>query len=113
MAQWGWTPADTDETNSCDFENFWKAKPVTDALGLNAKPKSSGGDNECFCIEHGNELAKDKDGKRVSLMRQTYMVGEKEYMVSWSVVEWGRKACGRVLTVGIENWGVVSGCGES
>jgi hypothetical protein len=51
------------------------------ALGLNGKPKSAGGDNACYRIEH-RDPSKQENGHQVPAINQWYRIGGNDYRVS-------------------------------
>jgi hypothetical protein len=50
-------------------------------VGIDAKFKDKGGQNECFAVYH-LRVEQDKQGKSVPVANQRYTVGEKSYRVS-------------------------------
>jgi hypothetical protein len=86
LKKWGWRDAGNSQ-DSCDFDASWKIGEGLDELGLSDKPKEDGGDNECFRVEHGDEMRKDDKGDRIPILKQTYTVGEGNNKKRYSVRE--------------------------
>jgi hypothetical protein len=71
----------------CDQKNYWNVETACNALGLNTKPASYGGDNLCYKFEHFDSSLKDENGASVPKSKQTYIVGDKQYRATSSSFE--------------------------
>lgn len=80
LATWKWSEVDP-STYSCKMDDHWKMSSAMEALGLNGKPRSEGGDNVCFRVEHWDPKAV-KDGQRIPAINQWYNVDGTDYQVS-------------------------------
>ncbi|KAF2032388.1 hypothetical protein EK21DRAFT_61098, partial [Setomelanomma holmii] len=81
---WFWHEAEYNQEINCDFltdgtDNYNEIGTALSALGLSSKPKSAGGDNMCYSIEHFDENAKDKDSDFQDDINQVYWVDGHDY----------------------------------
>ncbi|KAJ8107057.1 hypothetical protein OPT61_g9127 [Boeremia exigua] len=79
LTTWGWTEIDS-SGYACDLDEYWHMTSMMEALDLNAKPQSNGGDNVCYRVEHWNPK-QVKDGQRVPAINQWYNVDGTDYQV--------------------------------
>jgi hypothetical protein len=63
------------------LDDYWKFAGMMQALGLNGKSTSTGGDNACYRIEHWDP-DKEENGNQVLAINQWYHVGGHNYRVS-------------------------------
>lgn len=70
-------------SDECGFkEGYNIIYTALNALGINPLPKSKGGDNQGYSIEHWDEDAVDEDGDQIiEIYDQTYIVNKQEYHV--------------------------------
>jgi hypothetical protein len=62
------------------------------ALGLSTKPRTQGGDNECFNIQHFEEGGLDEDGDEIAMVPiedQIYRVDGQSYKSTGGFVRFG------------------------
>jgi hypothetical protein len=74
---WFWDETKVD-LNDCDFERQ-RLKSPFDFLGLSAKPKGKGGDNDCYKVGHYDEDALREAKPPLQIPDQKYEVNGKEY----------------------------------
>jgi hypothetical protein len=68
-------------SKACQTNEFWKLSYAMQVLGLDGRPKASGGDNECFRIEHWDPQ-KYENKNKVPAINQWYKVADTYYRVS-------------------------------
>lgn len=87
LHDWYWRPM-TPATEGCNLNDYWKLSAALRALGLDARPKSQGGNNMCHRLEHW-DAEKEENGKPVPAINQWYEVGGVSYRVSsaWRTTE--------------------------
>lgn len=79
LQTWGWhefyiQPAYADM-------KFWQVESVVEALGINGKPKSEGGNIIPYDVQHWDPDMKDESGRLIDKKDQKYKVDGKEYRV--------------------------------
>ena len=78
VQNWGWHEALLESGSSCDFRDGLDVKfnnkigTALTALRLSLLPLDTGGDNECYSIEHGDEDLEDENGE------ETYQINGLE-----------------------------------
>ncbi|KAI4642641.1 uncharacterized protein J4E78_010114 [Alternaria triticimaculans] len=78
ISLWGWFTGEYDQKVHCQFaddnEDYHVNKVGTmfQDLGINSRPRTKGGDNVCYSIEHYNERAEDDDGDTLAAQNQYY-----------------------------------------
>jgi hypothetical protein len=83
LQNWYWR-----ETNpssfSCSFSEHWHLSYAMRSLGLDGRPTSQGGDNQCHRIEHWDPESKNDKGDQIPAINQWYSVpgNSKQYRVS-------------------------------
>jgi hypothetical protein len=83
LRDWYWHDVDT-SSKACQIDEFWKLTNTMQALGLDGKPKSNGGDNSCYNVQHWDS-SKQENGRQVPAINQWYTVGDTNYRVSFSL----------------------------
>ncbi|KAF1832885.1 hypothetical protein BDW02DRAFT_553766 [Decorospora gaudefroyi] len=95
LGLWYWHQADFDQDYHCNFadddsnDHTNKIGSALQALGLSSKPKTQGGDNVCFNIEHFDDDAQDDDGDQLEPEDQYYEVNGREYQATGAHVRFG------------------------
>jgi hypothetical protein len=80
LHDWYWR--ELDPTSKCaQLNDYWKFAGMLQALGLDGKPTSAGGDNACYHIEHWDPNM-EENGNQVTAINQWYRVGGHDYRVS-------------------------------
>lgn len=81
MYEWYWHDVNP-ATYTCKLTDHWNIGYAMRSLGLNGKPKTEGGDNTCYRVEHWDP-DKQENGMQTPAINQWYKVGngEKEYRV--------------------------------
>jgi hypothetical protein len=80
LRDWCWHDVDT-SSKACQIDDFWKLTNTMQALGLDGKPKSNGGDIACYNVQHWDP-SKQENGRQVPAINQWYTVGDTNYRVS-------------------------------
>jgi hypothetical protein len=80
LQDWYWHEL-TPTSKGAQLDDYWKFSATMQALGLNGKPKSAGGDNACYRIEH-RDPSKQENGHQVPAINQWYRIGGNDYRVS-------------------------------
>ncbi|KAH7406736.1 hypothetical protein DE146DRAFT_753290 [Phaeosphaeria sp. MPI-PUGE-AT-0046c] len=65
-------------SKGCYLNKFWQIAATLQALGLDGRPKTEGGDNLCHRIEHWDP-EKQEDGHQVPAINQWYTVDGNNY----------------------------------
>jgi hypothetical protein len=83
LHDWYWRETNP-STFSCSFSEHWHLAHAMRSLGLDGKPASEGGDNQCYRIEHWNPENRDDKGNQIPAINQWYSVPghDKQYRVS-------------------------------
>lgn len=91
MAAWQWYESQMDQFN-CFFGDtgpahwvfYRKVETAFNDLGLDLFPRSMGGHNTCYSVEHGKEDLLDENGDEYEQSEQVYDVAGQEYQVCFS-----------------------------
>ena len=87
LSLWYWHSASYDQDFNCNLSDDIEHDHTNhigtalEALQLSQKPRTDGGHNVGYSIEHFDEDAKDDDGDEKPVDDQYYFVGNKEYRV--------------------------------
>jgi hypothetical protein len=83
---WYWHETAYHQGHHCDFSDngigYNRIGVALAALGLDAKPVTSGGKNQGYSVEHFDPEEEYEDGEQVPADDQMYPVGRDTYTVS-------------------------------
>ncbi|KAI5376525.1 hypothetical protein J4E82_004746 [Alternaria postmessia] len=90
LHDWYWRET-SPSTFSCSFSEHWHLAHAMRSLGLDGKPASEGGDNQCYRIEHWNPENRDDKGNQIPAINQWYSVPghDKQYRATKAHFEFG------------------------
>ncbi|CAN9216217.1 unnamed protein product [Alternaria alternata] len=90
LHDWYWRETNP-STFSCSFSEHWHLAHAMRSLGLDGKPASEGGDNQCYRIEHWNPENRDDKGNQIPAINQWYSVPghDKQYRATKAHFEFG------------------------
>ncbi|KAI4697456.1 uncharacterized protein J4E84_000586 [Alternaria hordeiaustralica] len=90
LQDWYWRETSS-SSFSCSFSEHWHFSHAMRSLGLDGRPTSAGGDNQCYRVEHWDPEKRDNEGNQIPAINQWYSTAgnNKQYRATKAHFEFG------------------------